>query len=414
MDSGGMTVSPPPLQVWPPAAARGASPDRIRLLKFVACFGRGGTERQFTNLALALNRSRFEVGFGCLLRDGALRDEIDAAGLRVSEYPIRSFYAPGAYVQQLRFARELRRTRVDIVHTYNFYANVFAVPAARLAGVPVVVASIRDMGVYLSPAQRVVQRQVCRMADLVLVNADAIRRWLIGDGYDPARIAVVGNGIDFRRFRHIEGSNLRTELGLPGDTPIVLLVSRLVPRKGIEDFLDAAARLSAERPLVRYVIAGEAAPGSGYADVIQRYASRVGIAARVHFLGPRRDVPALLAQATVSVLPSLSEGLSNVLLESMAAGVPVVATRVGGAPEVIEDGESGLLVPPGNPGELAGTIGRLLDHPDLAARLAAGARQTVRTRFSLERMVAATETHYLDLLRASRRRHPRSPAAVSR
>lgn len=407
-----MTEPPPPVQVWPPAAARNAGPERIRLLKFVACFGRGGTERQFTNLALALNRSRFEVGFGCLFRDGALRDEIEAAGLQVSEYPIRSFYAPGSYVQQLRFARELRRSRVDIVHTYNFYANVFAVPAARLAGVPVVVASIRDMGVYLSSAQRIVQRQVCRMADLVLVNAEAIRRWLIADGYDPARIAIVGNGIDFRRFQDT-GGDLRAELGLPDGTPIVLLVSRLVPRKGIEDFLDAAARLLPERPSVRFVVAGEEAPGSGYSDVIRRYAARVGLSACVRFLGPRPDVPALLAQATVSVLPSLSEGLSNVLLESMAAGAPVVATRVGGAPEVIEDGSTGLLVSPGNPGELAAAIARVLDHPELASRLAAGGRQAVRTRFSLDRMVAATEAHYLNLLRASRRRRQRPRAAVA-
>jgi glycosyltransferase involved in cell wall biosynthesis len=387
--------------------------DRIRLVKFVACFGRGGTERQFTNLALGLNRARFELGFGCLSRDGALRDEIEAAGIGVSEYPIRSFYHPGATLQQLRFARDLRRVRATIVHTYNFYANVFAVPAARLAGVPVVVASIRDMGVYLTPAQRLVQRQVCRLADRVLVNAEAVRRWLVSDGYDPARIAVVGNGIDLRDVGG-EPPDLRAELGAGRDAPVVLLVSRLVPRKGIEDFLEAVARLAGGEPQARFAIAGDEADGTGYRSALERYAMQLGLGSRVRFLGARRDVPALLGQASVSVLPSLSEGLSNVLLESMAAGVPVVATRVGGAPEVIDDGRTGLLVPAGRPGELARAILRLLEHPELAARLGLAGRQTVRTRYSLDGMVAATEAHYLELLRASRRSPPRTSAAVAR
>ncbi len=408
-----MTVLPAPLPTWSSPVPDATADQRVRLLKFVAAFGSGGTERQFTNLALGLDRTRFDLQFGCLRSWGQLKDEIDAADIAVAEYPIRSFYQPASYVQQLRFARDLRRAGVHIVHAYNFYANVFAVPAARLAGVPVVIASIRDMGVYLDAAQRHVQRMACQLADRILVNADAVKRWLVSDGYDEDKIVVIGNGIDLRQFSvTMPQADLRGDLGMAPGTPVVLLVSRLVPRKGVEHFLDAAARIVPQMPHVRFVIVGGQGPDTTYRAAMERYAARVGVARHVVFTGPRRDIPSLMAQATVSVLPSLSEGLSNVLLESMAVGAPVVATRVGGVPEVIEDGVSGLLVPPGHPVALAGAIRRVLEQPGLAARLGATGQQLVLARFSLDRMVSATQQQYASLLERARR--PRRFAALSR
>ena len=408
-----MSVLQTPASAWPARVQDGAGGRRLRLLKFVAAFGSGGTERQFTNLALGLDRARFDLRFGCLRSWGTLKDEIEAADIAVTEYPIRSFYQTASYVQQMRLARDIRRDGVDIVHTYNFYANVFAVPAARLAGVPVVIASIRDMGVYLDPAQRHVQRLACGLADCILVNAEAVKRWLVTDGYDAEKITVIANGIDLQRFAAATPhSDMRQDLGLAARTPVVLLVSRLVRRKGVEHFLDAAARLVPHMPHVRFVIVGEQGPDTNYRAALERYAARVGVTRHVIFTGLRRDVPALMAQATVSVLSSLSEGLSNVLLESMAMGAPVVATRVGGVPEVIEDGVTGLLVPPGHPVALAAAIRRLLEAPDLSARLGAAGQQLVTSRFSLERMISATEQQYTTLLERSRR--PRAVAALSR
>lgn len=391
-------------------AERAATGRRIRLVKFVTAFSSGGTERQFVNLAVGLDRERFDVRFGCLRRSGQLMDELDARQIGVDEYPIRSFYRPSAWAAQCRLARDLRASQVDIVHAYNFYGNVFAVPAARLAGVPVVVASIRDMGVYLDATQRRVQRWACRLADRVLVNAEAIKRWLVQDGYDGDRIDVIPNGIDLRRFNEPSpDTSTRRSLGLADDAPMVLLVSRLVPRKGIEHFLEAAARVAARVPGARFVIVGEPAEPAGdaspdYLAGLERHAERVGVRGKVVFTGLRRDVASLMAEATVSVLPSLSEGLSNVLLESMATGAPVVATRVGGAPDVVQDGTTGLLVPPGSPAELARAILTMIEQPRLAARLGAAGRQVVAERFSIDRMVEATEREYLSLLARSPRR----------
>jgi L-malate glycosyltransferase len=385
---------------------------RIRLLEFVNAFGIGGTERHVVNLGRALARSCFDLSFGCLKRWGDLLDEVDALRAPVAEYRVRSLYPHRTLRAQVRFARDLRSAGVDIVHAYNVYANIFAIPAARMARVPVVLASIRDTGVYLSPGQRRVQRAVCRLADGVLVNAEAVRRWLIDEGYPGDRVLVIRNGVDLSRFaRRGDGGGIRSELRLPATAPLVAVLARLDRNKGIEDFLDAAAVVAARTPAVRFLVVGDrlvVRDGAILQDVDHREAlearvRRLGLEGRVLFTGFRRDVAEILSEVRVSVLPSLSEGLPNAVLESMAAGVPVVATRVGGIPEVIEDGENGLLVPPSDPAALARAILTVLENDDLARSLGGAGRRCVEQRFSLEMMMRRTEGLYVSMLEKARR-----------
>lgn len=386
-------------------ALRPARP--IRTLLFVNGFGMGGTERHVANLVGALDRSRFEVHLACFKRWGHLLGEVEARGLPISEYPIDSLHNHRTILQQWRFARDLIRHRIQVVHTHNFYANVFALPAARLAGVPVVLASIRDTGVYQTPMQKQVQKMACRLAHRVVVNAEAIRSWLVGDGYRRERIVVIRNGIDLSGFRGPrDPREVRRELDIPADAPLLVMVSRLHELKGLDDFLDAAAILLARHPDLHLLVVGErfkARSGEwvrdgAYRQVLERQAARLGIADRVRFTGFRLDIPALLAASTVSVLPSLSEGLSNTVLESMAAGIPVVTTRVGGTPEAITDGETGLLVDVRNPPALARAIGRVLDDPALARRLGENGRERVERQFSLATMARTTEDLYRTLM----------------
>jgi glycosyltransferase involved in cell wall biosynthesis/pimeloyl-ACP methyl ester carboxylesterase len=381
-------------------------PDRVRLLTFVTDFGCGGTERQFINLGKALNRQRFALEYGCIRIRGELLNDVTAGETLLREYPAGRLWGLGAVRQQLRLARYLRRRRIQILHSYNFYSNVFAIPAAWLAGVPVIVASIRDRGVYLTTAQRHVQRWICRLADCVLVNAESIKEWLADDGYDPSNIVVIRNGVDFSPFDHPGTTDIRRELNIPADAPIVTMVARLNSKKGVDDFIQAAAMVTGDRPDARYLIVGQAyvsSRGSMSEDIAYRQtlideAARMGLQDKLHLIGYRSDVPALLSETAVSVLPSHSEGLSNTLLESMAAGVPVVATRVGGTPEVVDHGATGLLVPPSDPHALAEALRRLLIDRDLAARLGAAGYRSVRERFAMDRMVSATEAVYVDLL----------------
>src|SRR5688500_2324855 len=181
----------------------------------------GGTENQFMTLARQLDRSRFDLEFACLRRWGGFIKEIHERGIPLSEYPVPSFRNVRTFGLQARLARHITRRQIDIVHAYNFYGNVFAVPPARLAA-PVVIASIRDRGPYLTPMQKRVQRYACQFADCVLVNADAVRDWLVDDGYDAAKIVVIRNGVDLSRFEAPpDRGQLRHELGLPPETPLV-------------------------------------------------------------------------------------------------------------------------------------------------------------------------------------------------
>jgi glycosyltransferase involved in cell wall biosynthesis len=380
----------------------------IRVVKFMTLFGIGGTEKQVANLTKRMDRQAFDLSFGCMSRWGELLKEIeDHQGIQVAEYPLSSLYEFNAFRQQLRFAAALRRDHAQIVHSYNFYANMFSIPAAKLAGVPCIVASIRDMGIYLSPAKRRVQKLMCRLADKVVVNAGAIRDWLVEDGYPEHKVVVIRNGVDTSRFgARGDGAAFRRELDIPPGAPLVVMLARLNPTKGIECFFEAAARIRQVHPDAYFLAVGECytrADGEfrvdhEYRRKLDDKVSSLGLTDRVRFTGLRKDVPQVLAAAAVSVLPSLSEGISNSLLESMAAGVPVVATRVGGTPEVIEDGEHGLLVPPGDPQAVADAILAVLGDPELAARLSANGRRRAREEFSFEAVVRRTEDLYRELL----------------
>jgi len=380
---------------------------RIKLLQFTTLFAIGGTERHVMNLAKGLDPSRFELHLGCLKRWGEFLNEIEARKIPLTEYRISSLYRPQTFRQQLRFAGYLKRNKIQIVHSYNFHANVFAIPAARLAGAPVIVASIRDTGTHLTPMQRRAQRLSCRLADWIVVNAEAVRESLVTDGYDAAKISVIRNGVDLARFGTRNGSRLRDELGLPARAPVIAMLSRLNRLKGGEYFLEAAAIVAARFREARFLIVGDAAvvrdgavvKGGDYRRELEGCVARLGLGGRVIFTGFRLDVPELLSEVAVSVLPSLSEGLSNTLLESMAAGVPVVATRVGGNQETVEDGRTGLLVPPCDAAALGDAICRLLKDGELAARFGEAGRRRVAEYFSLARMVRETEGFYQDLVR---------------
>jgi L-malate glycosyltransferase len=381
--------------------------DRVRLFKFVADFRIGGTERQFVTLSRRLDPSLFDLSFGCLRRQGDFLAQLDAA-VPLYAYPIASLHSAKSLTMQMRLLRDLRRRRVEIVHTYGFYPNVFATLVAKAAGA-VAIASIRDQGDLWSAMQRRVERWMLRLSDAVVVNAEAVRARLIGEGYDARRIFVIRNGVDVARFgeRPAPG-RLRSDLGLPARTPIVAALCRLHEVKGVEFFLKAAVTLSRRFPDARFVIAGD-----GYhRPALERQAGELGLGGRVIFTGFQQNVPQFLSEVQISVLPSLSEALSNTLLESMAAGVPVVATNVGGNPEAVEDGVTGLLVPSREPEALAAAIARLLEQPALAQAMGRAGRQRAVERFSLDRLTHETESLYLRLL--MKRRHRVPEALLSR
>lgn len=363
-------------------------------------FNIGGTERQVTNVSLRLDADRFALHLACMRDFGELKQEFEHVsrinrpvfGIGKRLYSFRTFLEAG------RLARYIRRNSIQVVHAYGLYPNIFAVPVARLAGAPIVIASIRDCCDILTPVQRWLQKLACRFADCVLVNAGAVRESLIAQGYRPDKIAVIRNAVvPPKHAQREQGVNVREELGWPRSAPIVLVLSRLNRMKGVEYFLEAAAWIAAKKPEARFLIVGDGA----IRNELQNRAASLGLAGKIVFTGFRLDVARILSEVNLSVLPSLSEGLSNSLLESMAAGVPVIATRVGGNPEIVEDGVSGLLVPPRDSATLMDAMLMLLENPSLASRFGAAGKSGIAEMFSLERSVREVEDLYERMVEGS-------------
>lgn len=347
-----------------------------------------------TELIARLDRERFAVHVACFRREGHWLPRVEAAAQSVTEFPIRGFRSPSTLGQLLAFARWCRRRRLAVVQACDFYANVFALPGAALARVPARIGSRRDLVLPgRSAGQHRLQRWAYRLAHRIVANSQAAAQQVIAEGLPESRVTVIPNGVDLRTFAP---PHLRTSA--PPHPRTITTIANLRPEKGHDVLLDAAARVVQTHPDARFQFVGD---GPRRSPLEQR-ARALGLGGRVAFLGHREDVPALLAGSTLFVLPSRSEAFPNGLVEAMAAGVPAIASGVGGILELIQHERNGLLVPVADASALADAIVSLLEHPDTAERLGANARQTIESRYSFDRMVGAFEALYLSQLAGSR------------
>jgi glycosyltransferase involved in cell wall biosynthesis len=379
--------------------------NRIKVLKFLNHFYIGGTERQFVHVANGLDASRFDVEIGCLHRAGPLLQSLRAE-IPVHQYAAKGgFYRRRSILNQLRLARDIRTRRMDIIHAYGWYPNVFAIPPARLAFRPITIASIRDTGVYLTRSKIRALKLACALADCVLANSSAGRDWLLEQSVRKDKIEVIRNGIAVpaQVGRKGDGNGIRKEFGIPAETKLCACIGRAISGKGMDFYLQAARALCDEGRDVRFLVIGAISVEKSYKSEMEELARKLNLQGSVIFTGQREDVADILRDVDIVVHPSLSEGLSNVILEAMAAAIPVVATRVGGTPELVRDGVTGLLVPPGNESDLARAIARFLDDPALARGFGDAARKRVIQEFSIERMLRQTEDLYWKLWKKSRR-----------
>jgi glycosyltransferase involved in cell wall biosynthesis len=358
----------------------------------------GGTEGQFAQLACGLDRSRWDLRVACVRAEGPLRSRLEGAGLQPWSLGPPSFKSPGLALAICRLASYLRRDAVRLVHCFDFYSNIIGVPAARIARTPVVIASQRDMGDLRPPGRRSIHSVALRLATHVLVNSDAIvpRLGHLRAARD-GRITVIHNGVDLSRFapatRPLNG----------GQPTTVATVAMLRPEKGLGRLVEAAAIVSRSASRARFVIWGE---GSLRSE-LQALIARLDLTSIVEMPGATREPEKALRQCQIFVLPSLSEASSNVLLEAMATGVPVVATRVGGTPALVDDQRTGLLVPPDSAQALAQAILRLIEAPVAAAEMGAQGRFRVLDQFSMERMLERMDTFYCRALGPARAPGPR-------
>lgn len=366
----------------------------LRVVRLITWLPVGGIERRLVAVLPRLDRALFAPEVICLRERGPLAAELERAGVPLHVEPLRSRLGPGGL---LRLARRLRGAA--IVHTHMYRANVPGTIAARLAGVPVIVGQVHNVDTWETWRQRFLDRLVSRWRCATVAVSRRVQSDVCAAlRLPPARVPLITNGIDLAPFAEpLDREAIRRELGLRPGEVAVICVARLHRQKRHGDLLAAAAMLPSGLPPWQLFLAGDG-PERGALEALIRAS---GLQGRVRLLGQRDDVARLLRASDVSVLVSEREGFSNAVVESLAAGVPVVATDVGGNPDAVADGETGFLISVGDTAALANRLARLIADPDLRAALGARAR-TAAPRFGLQAMVHATERLYLECLRRAR------------
>jgi glycosyltransferase involved in cell wall biosynthesis len=362
--------------------------------------GIGGLPRVVETLCLATDPDRFDVRVLCLEYRGAIGEALEKRGIPVDLVP--NAHHPDR-LAPLKVARFLLRNRFDVVHTHNTQAFLEGLPGALVARVPTRIHT--DHGRQYPDHQKLViaERVMARFAThVVAVSATTAADLQRHQRISERRIRVISNGVDGMAFaRPVDVGAKRCTLGLPPGAPVLGLAARLVEEKGIIYLVQAMPRLLDTMPNLQLLIAGE----GGLRERLTDAAAQLGVAGHVHFLGLRRDTPELLKAFDIFMLPSISEGLPMALLEAMAAGLPIIASEVGGVPTAVHHGVNGLLVRPADPQAISDAVEALLTNRSRMRDFGLASRALFEQHFSARAMAGAYEALY-----AGSRQDPVRPA----
>lgn len=369
--------------------------ERVNVLLLITELNVGGAERLLGQIAPRLSRQRYRVSVACLYGAGPVADDLRAAGVPVIDLGMRGKWDLRVIGRLLRLLRE---ERVHILHAHLIHANLLGALVGRLARVPVVVATRHNVDIG-GAWREWANRWLRGWRDAVVAVSDQVR-WveIERSGIDPARVILIRNGVPIEPFASPDPTatdRLRRKWKIPPTSPVIGTLARFDEQKGHVVLLEAMARVLQRRPRARALLVGE----GPLRQAVEQKAHALGLSHAVVLTGLRRDVPQVLALLDLFVLPSLWEGLPVSVLEAMAAGRPVVATRVGGVPEAVEHGVTGLLVPPRDPRALAAAIIRLLEDAELRRSMGRAGRERVEQQFSIAATVRRTEALYERLLR---------------
>jgi sugar transferase (PEP-CTERM/EpsH1 system associated) len=363
-------------------------------MEVVLSMSMGGLENMVINLLRSMDREIYDPVICTFSPHGELEDEAEKMSVPV----YRELKKVEAWDRSLAFRmRSLcRKLNIDIVHTHNFLPYFYAGIGAKLAGTPGLVHTVHSNIRKKQPHLIRAERWLSRFTDRIVSDSEKVNHELVHrDDISQDKIDIILNGIDTNRFRpDIKGDKIRAELDIPAEAPIIGTVARLARVKDIPTLLQAFQYLHVDAPKAHLVIVGD---GPDRGD-LEKAAGELGIAGFTHFLGNRNDTYELLPSIDVFVLPSLSEGLSLTILEALSSERPVIATDVGGNPEIIVDGENGLLIPVGKPEILAEKITDFLLNKAFAISCGRAGREKVKRIFSLQVMVDRYEDVFADVL----------------
>lgn len=372
----------------------------LRIAHLIESDGPGGAERVVVQLATALQAAgAHNVVFLPADGEGWLTRELQGSGVAIEYFRIER---PISVVCARALTHAFRRHRVDVAHSHEFSMAIYGGWAAWRAGVPHVITMHGSRYYAGRLRRRLALRAAVSASQRTVAVSDSLARAIADDLWvQRSRVAVLANGV---RYTPPDRVTLRDELGLAPDDRLLVAVGNLYPVKGHRHLVDAVALLAARHPTLHMAIAGR----GDLAESLETQARSHGIDPRLHLLGLRSDVAAILAAADVFVLPSLSEGLPLALLEAMFAGRPIVATDVGEVRVALAHGEAGVLVKPGNPAALAAALDHLLREPDQARDLGARAARRARAEYELSQMVR----RYLEIYRRMTGGRSAAPASV--
>jgi len=361
---------------------------RVRTILFLSTSsGPGGAERVISNLSASLDPARFRAIL-CLFRTGWIQTHTESRGVRTYVIPTHGMFD---WRWILRLRRLLKDEHVDLIHAHEFDANVQGTFVAALSGIPSV-ATVHGKNYFGEKIRRrLAYRWVSRKASMVAVSQN-LKQFIVQKvGIDPEHVKVVYNGVDV--LPQIDSSDMakcNEELGLPFGNQIVGVVGNLYPVKGHQYLIASIPAVLAKCPNTTFIFAGR----GQLEDELKAQALQLGVDGEIRFLGLRQDIPRILSILDVFVLPSLSEGLSMAILEAMSAGKPVIATDVGGNPELVDDGETGYLVPSQSSQALADRLINVLTNRERALQFGKSGQCRAQGRFSLQTMIHEYQALY--------------------
>lgn len=359
---------------------------RLRVCHVSLTLKTGGLERLLADLARHHDPAACQMEFIAMREVGRFADVIRAAGCRV-----HAFSPAGRLGQLKQLLQVFRDGEFDVVHTHNTYPHLYATLAARWAKVPVVVQTRHGQRAGHGWKSRLQYRWASKLVDRIIpVSHDAADLTVRQDGVPAEKVQTIWNGIDVHDF----------DFRGPGAQPVAVSVARLSPEKDFPTLLQAMKLAHAQVPELKLRLVGDG-PERGKLESLTR---DLGLTGCVQFFGDCRDVPEQLAQSAMFVSSSLTEGISLTLLEAMAVGLPVIATSVGGNPEIVVHGETGQLVPPRNPEKLAEALVTLSRRPDLWRQQGQAGRERVEAHFDVRRMVADYQDLYAQLVARTERK----------
>lgn len=368
--------------------------NKIHIMHVIYEFSMGGLENRLVNLMNVIDPNVFNFSICCIKKSGIMATRIKRKDIKIFELHRKS----KNYLICLKLAMLFRKEKVDVIHTHG-WSGFDGVIGAKLARVPVIIHSEQGKDIediYSIKKRRLWGRKlISYLANQVVTVSEEIKDSLVKtEKISPDKILTIHNGVDIQRFNiNIDKIKKKEEVGIGSKDIVIGTVGRLDPIKSYDTFLYCAKEVISEFPDLRFLLVGDGPMRKN----LEELSTKLGLQEKVTFIGERLDIPELLNIMDIFVLPSLSEGLSNTILEAMASGLPIITTRVGGNPEIIIDGETGFLVPPTDYQSLSKVLIQLLKAPSLAKKIGLAGQERAKRHFSLSKMVSSYEALYKEL-----------------